>query len=261
MSRGPHKLDLYRLAVQCPPAEVYFMINAYAHYRAGSWPTRLKEDFAGTSAVAMQWVSIEPDHEAIAVDNHGPTLRFARRRARHVLGGDADRLRFIEADVGAAKTEPVDIVCALNFSVLTWHTKRALLRYLRAARRSLRPGGMLMVDVYGGPGAETIGEQSRHVAGEAAEDIAPFDYIWEQRAFDPRTRRTDCRIHFNVGGRQRRDAFRYDWRLWLPSQLRKAMIAAGFERADIWAGDAHGEFEPVSDDPQGHDWAAYVIGC
>lgn len=237
------------------------MINTYAHYHRGCWPTALKEDFAGSSAIAAQWVATEDDHEAVAVESHGPTLRHARRRTKRVLGSAAKRVQFIEADVVDVTQPQVDVVCALNFSVLIWHDRKSLVRYFRAARRSLKPGGLLVVDVYGGPGSQRQSSASRVVTPDPEEDVAPFEYVWEQKQFDHRTRRTDCRIHFEVGGRQRSNVFCYDWRLWTPQDLCAAMREAGFSQAQIWAdGGDGGPFQPLQEAPSGQDWVAYIVG-
>ena len=74
----PHKLALYRAAVQHPPAEVAFLQRAYRHYRRRD-PLLLREDFAGTAAVASAWVMEDGEHQAMAVESHTPTVRWAMR--------------------------------------------------------------------------------------------------------------------------------------------------------------------------------------
>lgn len=266
--RRSHRLDLYRLAVQHPQAEVYFLINAYAHYHRGRWPTRLKEDFAGTAAIATAWVAAEADHLAIAVERHGPTLRRAQRYAARLLNLRAPALQWVHDDVMNVTRPCVDIVAALNFSTFIYHQRDDLRNYFRNAKRSLRPGGLLVIDAYGGPGAMQPGKQRRRVQSPPEENIAPFDYIWEQRSFDPVTARTECCIHFTCGRRRLNNAFRYHWRLWTLAELREVMLEAGFGRAEVWcdpcdpkSGASTGRYRPMTTMPARHDWVAYVIGA
>ncbi|MEL7088389.1 MAG: class I SAM-dependent methyltransferase, partial [Planctomycetota bacterium] len=185
---------------------------------------------------------------AIAVDHHGPTIRWAQRRR-----GDLDDLHLVEADVMAFDRPRVDLVAALNFSTFIYHTPDALRAYLRHARRCLRPGGHFVLDVYGGPGAQRCGTQTRPADG--------FVYHWEQRRFDPLTHRTDCRIHFTLpDGRRLKSAFRYDWRLWTLPELTGLMQKAGFGRVDVWTANRAGRVVPAKAVPAADDWVAYLVG-
>ncbi len=268
-TRRPHKLDLYRLAVQHPPAEVAFLRRAYTHYFPRHEPTRLREDFCGSAAVAAEWVALDEDHRALGVDTHRPTLRWADRRATRVLGSRAQDLHLIHADVLEVTAPRVDIVCALNFSAFIYHTRPSLLRYLRHARRCLDRRGLFVLDTFGGPGAIRPGVQTRRVTPPADEATPPFTYRWEQRAFDHATARIDCRIHFDLPGRPMhrvRDAFRYDWRLWTLPELRELVGEAGFDRVDVWCdgfdparGTSDGLYRPVGSLPAREDWVAYVV--
>lgn len=280
MPRRPHKLDLYRLAVQHPEAEAAFLMRAYAHYRGGAMPTRLREDFAGTAAVAAHFVELHDDHRALAVESHGPTLRWAERRVAMELGDRAEDLIFIEADaaaVGPPDLPKVDVTAALNFSVFIYHTRDALRDYFRSARRGLRPGGLLLLDAYGGPGAMRVGEQRRPVSLPRPQrdrlGLRSLQYRWEQRTYDAVTGRVDCRIHFAIGetgGHERRivrNVFRYDWRLWTLPELCEVLTEAGFSRTDVWceattrAGDrGGGRYRPTRHMPAREDWVAYVVG-
>src|SRR5256885_11864685 len=96
----PHKLELSRAAVQHPEAEAAFALKAYRRHRGRAVnPRLLKEDFAGSGAVAAAWVAIDPSHRALAVERHGPTLRWGERRAAKELGRRAEDVHFVEADV------------------------------------------------------------------------------------------------------------------------------------------------------------------
>jgi hypothetical protein len=74
-----------------------------------------------------------------------------------------------------------DIISALNFSILYLRDEGSLLRYLRHARACLNETGVLVLNLFGGPGA--VQRQTMHhrvtprsrLSTEAA--IPPFDYL------------------------------------------------------------------------------------
>jgi len=268
-----HKLDLYRLAVQHPEAECAFLLRAHAHCNRGARrrATTLREDFAGTAAVAATWVALHEDHRALAIERHGPTLRWAQRRAARELAGRADDLHFVHGDVltvGPPDVPCVDVIAALNFSALVYHTRDDMLAYLRHARRCLRPGGLLVMDLFG-PG-ETLRRQVT-VQPEPGEVVGAFRYCWEQRSYDPATERIDCRIHFSTGRcadkRLWNNAFCYDWRLWRPDELSALLTEAGYRRVQLWApyNPRDRRFRPLARTDVARltrrkEWIAYVVG-
>jgi SAM-dependent methyltransferase len=273
MARRPHKLDLYRLAVQHPLAEAAFIERAH-RCGGGGRPLRvLKEDFAGGAALAATWVQLDAaHHRAVAVDSHGPTLRWGQRRAESELGPSVSRVQFVHDDVVNVTTPRVDAIAALNFSVFIYHEPAALEGYFRAARTSLRAGGVLVVDAYGGPGAmQPMLQRRRVVPGAVAEPheaVGPFEYQWEQRSYDAATNRVDNRIHFRVGRQRYNNAFRYDWRLWTLPELCQTMLQAGFRQATIWcdrydptSGISDGIYRSTRTIPNRRDWVAYVVGA
>jgi SAM-dependent methyltransferase len=257
----PHKLALYESAVQHAQAEVDFLLRAYGHHNGDAMPALLKEDFAGSAAIARLWVLAGDDNQALAVDSHGPTVRWAARQAARELGARAGDLHFVCDDVRAVRSPRVDVVAAMNFSTFIYHTRDAMLAYLRHARRSLRPGGVLALDAFGGPGAMRVGEQPRPFT---LPDGERGTYIWQQRSFNAVTHRIDCRIHFRLpDGKQINNAFRYDWRLWTLPELVELMQQAGFATVNVWhtqPGDRTGRFAPVKQIEPGEDWVAYVVG-
>lgn len=246
------RLHFYAEAVQQPLAEIRFVERAHAwHRRRAKLAVRqaffLREDFAGTCDIAAAWVRSDEDREAIGVERHGPTLAWAARRH-----ADLDRFHPVEADVCAFHGPRVDATLATNFSVLGWHTRPALLAYFRHARRCLRPGGVFVMDLFGGPGAERPGVQERDAGG--------FGYRWEQRSHDPRTARIDCRIRFELDGAIV-DGFSYDWRLWRPAELLEALAEAGFDRPTLWASDGRGTHRPGGRLEAGEDFVCYLSGA
>lgn len=263
----PHRLDLYRLAVQHPEAEVGLLLRAYTHYNDDRMPSRLKEDFAGSSVIASTFVSLDENHRALAVEAHGPTAQWAAKRADRELGERAEDCYIIQADVLEIDSPKVDVIAAMNFSTFIYHDRAALVRYFRAARKSLRPGGILAMDCFGGPGAMRLGVQTRQIQPAAEDGVEQFTYEWEQRSYDAVTGKIDCRIHFALADGSRIDnAFRYDWRLWTLPELQECLLEAKFTCVEVWCdqydpetGQSDGHYRPISTLPAREDWVAYVI--
>ena len=273
-------LACYLRAVQHPEAEIGFLFRAYMTLR-GQTPTKLKEDFAGTAAVATAWVNYHDACVAVAVEIDRATVQWARNRAAALLSADQlSRLSIIQADVKLVEEPRVDIVAAMNFSIFGYHDRDSLRSYFKAARSSLLPGGMLVFDAFGGPGAMRPGTQSRPVApamfidedDDTAHDPAAavpenLTYHWEQRSYDALSGMIDCRIHFGLDERiVAPDAFVYDWRLWTLPELLEVVREAGFSDATVWCdevdeetGEADGSFEPADAIPARDDWVAYVV--
>ncbi len=259
MPPRPHKLALYEAAVQHPLAEVRFLDRAFRHAHRTT-PLLLREDFAGTCAVAAAWCASHPQRQAMAVEAHGPTLHWAMRRHR-----DIDDLHGVEADVMAVRLPRVDVLAALNFSALIYHDRASMLAYFKHARRCLRKPGLLVLDLFGGAGAMRPGTQSRDIHAEDP-TLDRFTYHWEQRSFDAATARIDCRIHFTgPAGGDRRNAFRYDWRLWTPSEWLELLQQAGFTTTHLWCdrsnpatGRSDGRYRPVRKLVNRDEWVAYI---
>lgn len=252
----PHPLDLYRLAVQHPLAEVAFVEHVWWHaHGEDSEPMLLREDFAGTCAVAAAWVSSDPDRQAMAIELDAPTVAWAAQQF------DDPDLHIVQADVMAVDEPAVDVTLALNFSVLIYHKEAALLGYLSHALSGLSDGGLLILDVFGGPGLGEPSVQALQIDPDEG-GFEPFTYYWEQCGLDPQTSRIDCRIHFELAGGQRLgDAFIYDWRLWRPGQIIDLALQAGFLDASLWWSDPAepGRYKPVQEVPMGQDWVGYVV--
>ena len=256
MNTPPDLLDLYRLAVQNPLAEVAFVEHAWAHYHGdASEPMLLREDFAGTCAVAAAWVASDPGRQAMAIELDEPTVQWAAQRF------DDPDLHIVQADVMTIAEPTVEVTLALNFSALIYHTEAALLGYLRCALAGLLPGGVLVLDVFGGSGVDRPTVQSRRVEPDEG-GLEPFDYRWEQCGRDPQSSRIMCRIHFEFGdGKRLENAFEYNWRLWEPGQIIDLASQAGFAEAELWWADPMepGRYQPVQEVPDDQDWVGYVV--
>ncbi|MFI4862210.1 MAG: hypothetical protein ACIAXF_16215 [Phycisphaerales bacterium JB063] len=276
MTPPPHPLELYRLSVQHPLAEVAFVERVWAHYRAvpandGEMrePLLLREDFAGTCALAAAWVQSHPERQAMAIELDEPTAAWAAE-AYQSCPHCAEDLHIVADDVMAVPEPATDVTLALNFSTLIYHDEASLLAYLRHARACLAEDGLLVLDLFGITPDQVPSEQSRAIDPDDA-TTPPFTYSWQQRRYAPATQRIDCRIHFTLAdGSAMRDAFVYDWRLWdMPTMLR-LMREASFAQAEAWgqaAMDGGGDDGPVDgrfsvlDPPPGEgDWVCYLVG-
>ena len=221
------RIDLYELCVTDAPRTARFL-HALHGRRGGV----LREDFAGSGALARAWAAAYGP--AIAVDADAAPLRRC---------AGLPRLRAVVADVRACRRR-ADLIAATNFPIGYWHTRRDLLAYLRHARRCLRPGGLFVCDTYGGSDAFTPGTATRRLRGPRGERIT---YEFEQREANAATGRVLNALHFVVARaapgaagragpprpRRYRDAFLYDWRLWSIPELRDAMDEAGFDSVEV----------------------------
>lgn len=266
------KLQLYRWAVQDPATHVAVLSRMYAAIRPGHEPRVLREDFAGTSAEAVEWVRRGEQREAVAIDLDGPTLAWAARRAERLLGARARQVKMIEGDVMQVAPPDVpaaDIISALNFSILYFHERSSLEGYFRHARRSLAEGGLLVMNLFGGAEAARTYVDKRQIEPtlRGEEPIPPpFEYRWEQRNYNAITGRIDCRIHFTIDGTTLNDAFTYNWRLWTLPELIDALRSAGFADVQVWRHTYDPQLKPhpvflgpVHAIGDAATWLAYVV--
>lgn len=286
-THGLDKHDLYELCAQSPERDarlIHAILNDGRRSRGGASPT-LGEDFCGTAALSEAWCRMLPKGHAVAVDIDPAVLAAARSRGR-----EHDRLKLIRGDARTQKS-PVDAIAVLNFSICEWHTRAKLVAYLKAARSRLRPGGVIVCDLYGGSDAFTTGMIDQtlrlpkppmppHPLADKVSGMRVL-YSWEQRSADPFTGRVVNAMHFDVqpvkksGGAQAGkplvliDAFVYDWRLWSVPELREAMADAGFTSTAVYprmpdAVDSDGRVyvEPIADPAAIADaYNVFVAGC
>jgi len=235
----------YICAVQDPNAQVRDLVTIYrdAHARARARgdeglgpaePRVLREDFCGTFVNCCAWVALGPDKIAHAVDLDPEPLAYGRERFLPGLSpAQRARVHVHEQDVLAVDAPRADLVCALNFSYFLLRTRPELARYFRACHASLEPGGVLVLDVLGGPENHDVCEE------EIDWPEHGFKYYWDQTSFDPITHEATFHIHFKRRGEPRRErVFSYRWRLWTLPELRDLLLESGFSRVDVlWEGE------------------------
>lgn len=254
-SPPPDRHRLYEAAVQDAPSEVDLVDRLVRS--GGRVPLRLREDFSGTALVSAEWVRRGARRTAVAVDRDASVHAWARAHRLPPLGDAASRLALLTGDVRGANGEGYDAVVAFNFSYSVFKTRDEVREYLRNVRDALAPGGVFVLDVYGGWDAQKELVESRRLPGGAR-------YVWEQESFDPITHHLRAAIHFEVPGRRRlTNAFRYDWRLWTLPELRELFAEAGLAEIEVlWdvapVGDVRYVRRRSARNQPG--WLAYVVG-
>lgn len=255
--------ELYELSVQNAESEIDFVDKTYKKI-TGRKATILREDFCGTANVCCEWVDRRKNNLAIGVDLDTEVLEWSKK---HKVGKlpkkQRERISLIEANVLDVKTQPVDIVSAMNFSY--WLLKDPLLlkSYFKSVYRSLADEGIFFLDAYGGYDAFREIEEDRDVEA----DEYNFIYTWEQENFDPITNELQCSIHFTFeDGSSLQRAFYYEWRLWTLPEIKQLLTEAGFRKVTFYwqefdeDGEEDGDFQPVKAGEVDADagWICYI---
>jgi hypothetical protein len=259
-ARTADKHVLYQESVQSPESDARFF-SRYFKKETGRPLRILREDFCGTALLCCEFVRLHQDNIAIGVDLDVPTLQWAHVHNLSRLPPEMrERVHLASANVLDLRRPKVDAVAAMNFSYSVFKRRSDLGTYIKTAYASLSPGGMLLMDAWGGGEVQFILKERRRLHG--------FDYIWDQVKFDPITHEILCKIHFEFrDGTRLRNAFRYDWRLWTLPELRELMSEAGFEDVHVlWegtdrkTGKGNGVFRRVRRGGDEKAWVAYVMG-
>ena len=261
---------LYEAAVQNVDTDLDFGVRVFKRLH-NKLPERIREDFCGTAKLAAHWVKRRKCNRAWGVDLHAPTLDWGKTHHLNALPREAQqRLSLICDDVLHAKTPPVDLCFALNFSFCIFKERALLRRYFKAAHRNLRSGGMLVLDIYGG--TESVREKCddiREIPGFTTPEgmaIPDFEYIWDQVCYNPINHHTQCQIHFNVPGWPAvKSAFRYDWRLWTLPEISEIMAGRFcIQQVYLHDFDDEGESDEIFRRRKNYKtvegWVAYVVG-
>lgn len=260
----------YEVAVQSVDADLDFARRVYRKHNGAS-PTLIREDFCGTASLACRWVQRWHKNRALGVDLDKETLDWGLEWNLSVLGRRADRVKLIRHDVREVTRPKVDLTMALNFSYFVFKTRPELLSYFKAARRSLKTDGLLILDLFGGSGAmeELVERQYKPAATTPSGVRVPgFTYVWEQALFNPVNHHLLCHIHFEPRhGRNMKKAFTYDWRMWTIPEVRELLREAGFGSSEVyiegWDEDedeSDGIFRMKNRFENQEAWVAYVVG-
>ena len=261
---------LYEAAVQGVDHDLDLMERVYRRHHGASF-TLLREDFCATAHLAGAWVLRRPANRAWGVDLDPRPLAWCRRHRLPALRDAARRLRLVRGDVRTVRLPRADAIAAQNFSYWVFHARDDLLDYFRAARRGLRPGGLLFANAFGGTEAMGALIERRRIRASNAVDgtpLEPFHYTWEHVSFNPIDHRLRCDIHFRLAdGTRMRRAFHYDWRLWTLPEIQEAMREAGFAEVEVYVegwdekrGETDGIFRLRRRFENQEGWLAQVVG-
>ena len=276
--KGKYTLDLHALyesAVQNVEADVEFIDKVYQEEH-GQLPNLVREDFCGTGSFAAAFVAERPDNVAYGVDLDEPTVAWGREHRVAPLGESAPRVHLEVGNVLDRHEVKVQVQTAFNFSYFIFKERSEMKRYFANVYDSLLPGGLFILDLFGGTDSmtdikeETERDETRDPDGRL---VPPLTYTWEQASFNPVTHEMVCYIHLRVkkgasGGAKRKikRAFTYDWRIWTLPELRDLCAEVGFERSDAYTegwdedeDEGDGNFERVDDFDNDGSWIAYLV--
>jgi len=211
----------------------------------------------------------------------GLSLHDARRAAREEPDEEEEgTLCLVQLDLYETCKVPkscknMDVVAALNYSWMQFHDKSSLTGYLAGALAALRPSGILVLDLIGGPGTQVASKEEVGVAFCRRQDDSRLLRVvteWDQVAFDDVSRRLLCHVHFGFGdGSELREAYASDLMLWQLDEILGLLSEVGFSRTRVFMetvdkdGDFTGEFEeqpyPVYQDNGPNWYQAMLFAC
>jgi hypothetical protein len=261
MAESADRHRLYELSVQCAEAEIDFVDKTYKKIR-GRRASLLREDFCGTANVCCEWVCRHKNKRAVGVDLDPQVLEWGRQhRLSKLKKSQAERISLLNKNVLTAKTEPPDVISAMNFSYWLFKERKQLKRYFRRVHQQLADDGIFFMDAYGGYDSFREIEEER----EIEDGDSSFTYIWEQEKYEPISGGLICHIHSNFpDGSRLEHAFGYDWRLWTLPEILELLDEAGFSRVSVYwqgfdeDGEADGIFKPVTEGEADAGWICYI---
>jgi SAM-dependent methyltransferase len=258
------RYKLYEYSVQSPSTHAEWLVEIYRKLSGGGYPTVLREDFCGTFALSAAWVKRNRNNYAIGVDLDSAPLDYGHAHHMKSLSpAQRKRLKVIRGDVRYAHARQADVTLVGNFSFFCLKARKELIEYFKSAKKALKPGGLFVLEMAGGPGMISKIRERRVI--KPRKNFS-FTYEWDQRSFDPIHRNAHYSIHFKLSdGTSIRNAFTYDWRLWTIPEVRDALAEAGFKKAVVlWepeeAGSGTGEYVVSEKGDNAHAWIAYVVG-
>ena len=256
------KYFYYLAAVQSPEHDMRLVDRFYREAQPrGTSPTSMREDFCGTFANCCTWVRMGETRRAYGVDLDPEPLDWGREHHLAKLKPtQRDRVVLRRQNVLNADVPRVDAICALNFSYFIFKKRKQLGDYFTACRRGLKPGGVLVLDSFGGPGCADANEERTDF------DDPRFSYFWEQRNFYPLTAEAEFQIHFKRPGEpKRKRVFVYDWRIWTIAELKDLLEECGFRAVHTyWEGTTRdgggdGRFRRTVRGEACEAWISYIV--
>lgn len=247
----------YEQAVQCVESEIDFVDTTFTKLRKRKAST-LREDFCGTTNTSCEWVKRRKTNIAYCIDLDEEVLEWGKKNKIAKLNDDQKkRIHVIHDNVLTVKTEPTDIVLAMNFSYWLLQERKLTIEYFKRINKSLVEDGIFFLDAYGGYEAfQELTEKTKN---------KNFTYIWDQARYNPITGIAKCHIHFKFkDGSKMMKAFSYEWRVWTMPEILEMLTEAGFKPSVYWEqadedGEGTGEFIPETEGDADAGWIAYVV--
>lgn len=247
----------YEDSVQCVESEIDFVDATYKKLRKRKAKS-LREDFCGTTNTSCEWIKRRNTNTAIGVDLDSEVLEWGQKNKVAKLKADqAKRLTVINDNVITVKTEPVDIVLAMNFSYWLLIERKLTINYFKNVYKALVDDGIFFLDAYGGYEAyQELKEKTKY---------DDFTYIWDQSRYNPITGIAKNHIHFKFkDGSKMMNAFSYEWRVWTMPEILDMLSEAGFKPTVYWEqadedGEGNGVFIPETEGDADAGWIAYVV--
>ncbi len=259
----PNKYHLYELSVQSPDVHAAWLEELYKGLTK-KHARHLREDFCGTFKTSVEWVKRNPKNTALCLDLDSEPLDYGRENHLAPLSAEQkSRVKILQKDVLIPTKTEVDLISAGNFSFYIFKQRSLLLKYFSSCKKSLKTGGMVVLELAGGPGMIAPMREKKEVALSKTQK---FVYTWHQKSFDPITHDAQYAIHFKLpSGRVMKDQFVYDWRLWTIPEVRDALSEVGFKKTLVYWETAHkgkgtGEYVHMEQGDNSFSWVAYVIG-
>ncbi|MDH3511257.1 MAG: methyltransferase domain-containing protein [Gammaproteobacteria bacterium] len=251
------RYELYEAAVQNVAEQCNFVDYMFKTIK-GRKARSFREDFCGTASASCEWVRLGRKNVAMGVDIDREVLQWGREhRLSQLTKKQQQRVSLIHGDVMRARTEPVDVVGAFNFSYWIFDARPVLRRYFETVYRNLQPGGVFFLDAFGG--YDAFRELKEKVKYDG------FTYIWDQATYSPVTGRMQTHIHFKFpDGSRLKKAFSYGWRLWTLPEIQEILEEAGFRKSTVYFeyrdeyGEALGEWYPESKGEADSAWVANI---
>ncbi|WP_145446173.1 SAM-dependent methyltransferase [Mucisphaera calidilacus] len=265
-SKGPTKAEradryaLYLKAVQDPDHEVEFFEQAYREANGSAEPLVLREDFCGTFAVCCKWVAGKAGRRSLGVDLDAEPLAWGKKHHLEKLTVEQQkRVTLVQDDVRKVCSPKADVLAAQNFSFYLFMERKELLAYFKAARRNLAPGGVMVLDMMGGPDC-LLEDQNEPRKCDG------FTYVWRTETVNPITNISEHSIGFKFkDGSKLERAFSYRWRLWSIPEVRDLLEEAGFARVDVYwegegdEGEGDGNWKITTEAAMDPSWLCYVV--
>ncbi|MGE3974638.1 MAG: class I SAM-dependent methyltransferase [Bdellovibrionales bacterium] len=254
------KYDYYTRAVQSPDTDVEFIRKTYYQLKR-KMPSIFREDFCGTFAISCEWIKLSQRNQAISVDIDSEPLQYGKTNLLTKLDPKQQgRIKILNTSVLSPKLPKADIIAAFNFSYYLFKERETLLRYFMNCRKTLRSGGILVVDAFGGALCQKSNLEKNR--------FSDFTYEWEQMYFNAITNEALFHIHFKLRKEKtkRRRVFSYDWRMWSIPEIREIMREAGFRKTHVYwetsdaAGEGTGHYIRSEKGDECDAWVAYLVG-